>query len=148
MVENIKHNGEVIARIIGAEELDGPFKFFTADEDNIQISRWNHPKGYECAPHFHNRLPKTIYFTHEAIFVLRGELEVTFYDPGNKVICKRTLRAMDICYSMGCGHGYKVMTDDTKVVEFKNGPFSGDKNYDKERTLINDPNNFYLNEII
>lgn len=136
MVENILYNNKVIARIIGAEELDGPFKFFTEDEDNLQIARWNHPKGYQCKPHLHNLLPKTIHLVHEAIFVLRGELKVTFYTPEGRPVAERILREFDICHSMSCGHGYEVLTDDTKIVEFKNGPFSGDKDYDKERTLI------------
>jgi len=146
MVENLKHEGKVIARIIGAEELDGPFKFFTEDSDNLQISRWNHPRGYECKAHVHFEKPKTIYRVHEAIFVLRGEVEVIIYDLKGIPLYTRILRPLDICYAMDCGHGYKVLTENTKVVEFKNGPFAGDKNYDSERWLIDDPNNFYFNE--
>ena len=145
MVENIRYKGKIIARIIGAEELEGEFKFFTEDNDALQISRWNHPRGYECKPHSHNYLPKTITRTHEAIFVLSGEVKVTFYTLDGKTIAEKVLYPMTICHSMSCGHGYKVMSDGTCVVEFKNGPFSGDKNYDLERTLI-DPNNFYANE--
>ena len=145
MVENIRYNGEIIARIIGAEELSGPFKFFTEDEDPIQISRWNHPKGYVCKAHIHNVLPKTIKRTHEAIFVLHGELLVKFFTLKGKPICQRNLHSPCVCYSMDCGHEYTVLTDDCMVMEFKNGPFSGDENYDKERTLI-DPNNPYDHE--
>jgi hypothetical protein len=144
-IEPIRYGNKVVARIIYSQSLEGPFKFFTKDEDNLQIARWNHPKGYQCKPHIHNVLAKTIHIVHEAIFVLRGELLVTFYTPEGKPICERILREFDICHSMSCGHGYKVLTDDTKVVEFKNGPFMGDKEYDKERTLI-DPNNFYSHE--
>ena len=151
MVENIKHKGKVIARIIGAEELDGEFKFFTKDDDNLQISRWNHPRGYQCKAHVHNIVHKTIGRTHEAIFVLQGELLVKFFSLEGEFVTKRMLGASDICYSMDCGHGYEVLTDDCKVVEFKNGPFLGDENYDKERTLLSDlmdPNNFYAHEQI
>lgn len=151
MVENIKYKDKTVARIIGAEELDGPFKFFTEDEDNLQISRWNHPKGYVCKSHVHNILPKTIYRVQEAIFVLNGGLLVKFYSLDGEFITQRILSPFDICYVMECGHGYEVMTDDCKVVEFKNGPFGGDENYDKERTLLDDlldPNNFYAHEQI
>lgn len=147
MVENIRYGTKIVARIIGAEELDGPFKFFTEDEDSLQISRWNHPSGYECKPHIHNVIPKTILRVNEAIMVLRGEILVTFYTLDGKPICERILRELDICHAMDCGHGYKVLTSGTKVVEFKNGPFSGDINYDRERTLI-DPNNFYSHETV
>ena len=148
MVEKIINEGKIIARIIRAEELDGPFKFFTDDSDNIQISRWNHPKGYECKPHVHNITNKIVDRVHEAIFVLKGEVMVTFFDLDGVPLCKKILYPLDICYSMDCGHGYNVLTDDTRVVEFKNGPFMGDEFYHKERTILdfNDPNNFYLNE--
>ena len=149
MVENIKYEGKTIARIIGAEELGGPFKFFTEDSDNIQISRWNHPIGYKCKPHMHNIVNKTIERTHEAIFVLHGEIKVTFFSFEGQFITSRILVAPCICYSMDCGHGYEVYSKDTRVIEFKNGPFLGDEHYDKERTLLDDwldPNNFFAHE--
>jgi len=145
MVENILYGKKVVARVISGDELEGPFKFFTEDEDSLQISRWNHPKGYVCKPHVHNVLPKTILRVNEAIIVLRGEVLVTFYTLDGKPITNRILREFDICHAMDCGHGYEVLTENTKVVEFKNGPFAGDTNYDQERTLI-DPNNFYSHE--
>lgn len=136
MVEEIRWGTKVVARIIGAEELDGPFKFFTVDADNLQISRWNHPKGYVCKAHIHNRILRTIDMVNEMIFVLNGELLVTFYNLDGKPICDRILRKHDICHAIECGHGYEVLAQDTKVLEVKNGPFMGNDNYDKERTLI------------
>ena len=149
MVENIKHNDQIVARIIGSEEERGGFKFFSDDCDALQIARWNHPKGYQCKPHIHNESPKTIYMVEEAIFVRGGELRVTFYGEDGEPIATRILREGDICHTLDCGHGYEVLTDDTRVFEFKNGPFPGDDEYDKERTLLNgllDPNNFYAHE--
>jgi hypothetical protein len=140
MVENILYKGEIIARIIGAEELDGPFKFFTED------GRWNHPRGYVCKPHVHNLVPKTIERVQEAILVLSGELKVKIFTLEGKPVIEKILRPLDICHTVNCGHGYEVMTEDTKVLEFKNGPFPGDKYYDLERTLLDDPQNFYKNE--
>jgi len=151
MVENIEYEGKVVARIIGAEELDGPFKFFTENDDHIQISRWNHPRGYKCKTHRHNSLPKIIYRVHEAIFVITGELLVKLYSLDGEPIAQRILRPLDICYSMDCAHGYEVLTENTRVVEFKNGPFLGDEFYDRERTImdyLDDPNNFYAHEQI
>ena len=149
MVENIRHNKELVARIIDINEQRGEFKFFSNDKDALQIARWNHPKGYECKPQIHNVRPKTIYMVEEAIFVLHGELEVTFYGPDGEPIAKRRLCEGDICHTLNCGHGYRVLTDDTRVFEFKNGPFPGDDEYDEERTLLDDlmnPNNFYAHE--
>ena len=149
MVENIRHKGRIIARIIGREEERGKFRFFSEDKDALQIARWNHPKGYQCKPHIHNERPKTIYLVEEAILVRTGELKVTFYDEDGKPICSKMLYPGDICHTLNCGHGYEVMTNDTRVFEFKNGPFPGDEHYDKERTLLEDlmdPNNFYAHE--
>jgi len=150
MVENIRYGSKTVARIIGAEELDGPFKFFTKDEDNLQISRWNHPKSYKCKPHVHNRINRTIDLVNEVIIVRSGELKVTFFTMSGKPFAEKILREGDICHCMECGHGYEILTEDTKVLEIKNGPFMGDDNYDKERTLIetDNPNNFYLHEKI
>ncbi len=53
-----------------------------------------------------------------------------------KPIDERILKEGDICHCMECGHGYDVLTEDTRVMEFKNGPFMGNDEYDKERTLI------------
>jgi len=146
MVENIRHNGDLVARIIRSEEEHGDFRFFSDDQDALQIARWNHPKGYRCKPHIHNIIPKTIHMVEEAIFVRRGELQVTFFAEDGEPIAQRTLWEGDICHTLDCGHGYTVMTDDTRVFEFKNGPFPGDKDYDNERTLLDDPNNFFAHE--
>ena len=136
MVEQIRWGNKIVARIIGAEELTGPFKFFTEDEDNLQVSRWNHPKGYKCKPHFHNPIPRAIEMVNEVIIVLEGEVMVTIYSPENKPFTQRVLRKLDVFHAIECGHGYDVLTDDTCVLEVKNGPFMGDDNYDQERTLI------------
>lgn len=137
MVENIRHKNKVVARIIGVEELDGPFKFFSNDEDSLQVARWNHPRGYLCKPHVHNYIKRTINLVNEVIYVRRGELKVTFYSMDGSPFLERILREGDICHCMECGHGYEVLTEDTSILEVKNGPFMGEKNYDKERKLIN-----------
>lgn len=142
MVENIRYGTKVVARIIGAEEMDGPFKFFTDDGDFLQVARWNHPKGYVCKPHIHNRIPRTIDMINEVVIVLEGELEVTFFTMEGKPHTQRILRKGDICHAIECGHGYKVLAKGTKVLEIKNGPFMGNEYYDKERTFINLPDEF------
>lgn len=145
MVENICYGNKLFARIIKTSKFDGVFKFFTEDEDNLQVSAWNHKKGYECVPHIHNVIPRTIDLVNEVVIVISGEVLVTFYTPEGKKIAERVLRKLDICHTLQGGHGYKILTEGTKIIEVKNGPFMGDLNYDKERTLI-DPNNFYLHE--
>ena len=61
MVENICYGNKLFARIIKTSKFDGVFKFFTEDEDNLQVSAWNHKKGYECVPHIHNVIPHMHY---------------------------------------------------------------------------------------
>ena len=145
MVENINYGGKLFARIIHTNKFDGVFQFFTDDKYNLQVSAWNHKKGYECVPHIHNARPRTITLVNEVVIVISGEVLVTFYTAEGGRIADRVLRKLDICHTLEGGHGYKILTEGTRIIEVKNGPFMGDDKYDLERTLL-DPNNFYANE--
>lgn len=138
-MENIIYNRKVLARHIKAEDLEGPFMFFTENSDHLQISRWNHPRGRVCPAHKHNTILRTIDKVHEVIHIISGRLRVTVYNENDIPVKEIILKPGDTLYSLDCGHKYEVLEDNTRVIEVKNGPFMGDENYDKERTLISEP---------
>ena len=56
---------------------------------------------------------------------MSGRVEVTFYTDNGVLISKAILESGDLSISFKGGHGYKTMTSDALVYEFKSGPYEG-----------------------
>ena len=57
--------------------------------------------------------------------MISGSLQVTIYDLDENVIDKFDVHKGEILILLECGHGYKILENDTKVLEVKNGPYMG-----------------------
>jgi oxalate decarboxylase/phosphoglucose isomerase-like protein (cupin superfamily) len=128
----IKHNGEVIFRKINTSSLPNGLTFFSSENEFLQIGSWRYPEGQSLQRHFHNRFDRIINRTHEIIIVLSGSVEISVYSLNLEFLKKINLISGEIGVVMNCGHGYKILEPETRVIEIKNGPYAGpDK--DRER---------------
>jgi hypothetical protein len=61
----------------------------------------------------------------ESWVVLKGEVEVDYFTDSGDLITTEVLGAGDITISFRGGHGYRTLTSDALVCEFKSGPYEG-----------------------
>ena len=96
----------------------------------IQCSVLNMEKNKTFKPHKHiykNRVYEK-QIAQESWVVIRGSVQCTFYDIDDKVIAEPILYAGDASFTLGGGHTYTILEDDTIVYEYKTGPYEGQRN--------------------
>ncbi|MCM1523292.1 MAG: hypothetical protein NC120_02430 [Ruminococcus sp.] len=124
-MNEIKKGDTVLARHIKPEDIKEGLSFFSADEEFIQVGAWNYGKGKDLLAHIHNEIPRTATRTCETLYVISGAIEAKIYGLDREPVDTFTVKAGEILILLECGHGYKVLEDNTKVLEVKNGPYLG-----------------------
>jgi len=82
-------------------------------------------KGRNVPAHKHLETNRIVNLTQEVVIIIEGELEANYYDLDNSFIKKVILREGDCAVTFRGGHGFKALTDNTKLYEIKNGPYYG-----------------------
>lgn len=124
MIEIIKDK-IVLARHIPANSWKDGLSFFSKDDEFIQVGSWKYGKGKELLAHVHNKVQRKIDRTQEVIYVVKGKVEASIYTLNKKFVQKLIINSGDFLVLLNCGHGYKILEDDTRVLEIKNGPYLG-----------------------
>jgi hypothetical protein len=83
------------------------------------------PRSYAAHHHLDRNFQNLTMRAQESWVVVRGSVEVTLYDENHNVQAIRVLNAGDVTLTLFGGHGYKILSDDTLVYEFKSGPYEG-----------------------
>jgi mannose-6-phosphate isomerase-like protein (cupin superfamily) len=130
MIEEIKHNNQILAIIITHKYNEAGINFFTPDDFSQQLAFMKHPKGKEIAPHRHNPVSREVLYTKEVLFIRKGKLQVDFFDDNENYLESRILEAGDVILLAQGGHGFKVL-EELEMIEVKQGPYAG--NEDKTR---------------
>lgn len=136
MVEEIRHDGHLIALIVRAGFSAPGIHFFTPGNFSQQLAYMQHPAGKKIAAHYHNSVPRAVEYTQEVLVIRRGRLRVDFYDRAQSYLESRVLERGDVMLLAGGGHGFEVL-DDIEMVEIKQGPYYDDR--DKTRFAGIDP---------
>jgi len=124
-IREIKKNNIVLARYIPSSSWNTGLTFFSKDKEYIQVGTWKYEKGKELLAHIHNRVERKINRTQEVLFIRKGKIEASIYDLKGKLVKKIYAGSGDILVLLNSGHGYKILEDDTQVIEIKNGPYLG-----------------------
>lgn len=101
-------------------------------ENFIQCSSLNMVKGTVFRPHKHiykERLYKK-QIAQESWVVIKGSVKCMLYDIDDSIIAEPLLKTGDASFTLGGGHTYKILEDNTIVYEYKTGPYEGQK-FDK-----------------
>lgn len=100
---------------------------FSETKEFLQGAIIEIPKNHSFRPHVHKERARSFsnLRAQEAWVVLRGQVEVDYFTDSGEFILTETLGAGDITISFLGGHGYRTLTSDALVYEFKSGPYEG-----------------------
>ena len=105
---------------LAREDFSDPMEF-------LQGALIEIPAGHVFAPHVH--LERERSFTNlraqETWIVMHGQVEVTYYTDNGIFIATEILEAGDVSITFRGGHGYRTLSSDARVYEFKSGPYEG-----------------------
>ena len=111
---------------------EGHRRDVVGEKEFIQLSALNMNNGHTFKPHKHIWKPgEKECIAQESWVVIKGSVECVFFDLDDKVLDKPILYPGDCSVTLGGGHTYRILKDDTLVYEYKTGPYKGVEN-DKE----------------
>lgn len=119
------YDGKVIARHIVLDDFKEGLNFFSKEQEYLQVGVWCYNSDKELLSHVHNKVERCIQRTYEVLYIIQGSLEASIYSLCGEKIETFTVEQGELLILMECGHGYRILQDDTYVVEVKNGPYMG-----------------------
>lgn len=125
MIEQLEHDGHLLAIIVRGDFREPGVHFFTPDDLSQQLAFMRHPTGKTIAPHVHNPVLREVQYTQEVLFIRRGRLRVDFYTAQREYLESRILAAGDTILLATGGHGFHVL-EEIEMIEVKQGPYAGD----------------------
>jgi len=131
--EKVIDNGKILAIIIRDEEWTEGLNFVSSENDFMQVGFWNYMQGKDLLAHTHLQCERQVLKTQEVIFVKSGAVRLDLFSEEGKLLKSFDLKGGDTAVLLNGGHGYKILQDNTKVLEVKNGPYVGP---DKDRKRI------------
>ena len=97
-------------------------------ENFLQLSTLNMPNGKTFRQHEHIwKSGEEKVIAQESWVVIQGKVKVFFFDTDGESLQEELLHPGDSSITLQGGHTYLSMEDETKVYEFKTGPYKGQK---------------------
>ena len=125
-VERVEHNGKLLALIIREKFNKEGLTFLTENHCSLQLGIHIQNKGYGSKPHKHLPLKNIENLDREEMFyVVKGKIVVGLYTDDGKKVTDVEGNQGDIIIVYG-GHSL-TCSEDTKFIEVKQGPYTGDK---------------------
>ncbi len=124
MFERIPAEGPLLALLLSGAGDPAETTFPTPPELNLQVGFVVYPAGGEIPRHDHKLLERQIVGTAEVLVVRSGRCEIDLYDHDRQHVATRELRAGDVIFIVGGGHGFRML-EDTVLLEVKQGPYTG-----------------------
>jgi hypothetical protein len=123
-IEEVADGGMILAYVIRHDATSVQSTFFTPPDSNFQAGFVVYPAGGRVQAHRHLPVVRQIVGTSELLIVRSGACTVDIYSDDLRVVASRDLTAGDAVLSVGGGHGFR-MTEDTVLLEVKQGPYGG-----------------------
>lgn len=126
-IKVIKYRNKICALVIRKKLKAKGVKFLTPRDYTLQLGLLEHPKGTILKDHIHN--PEVKYkvdTTQEFLYVEKGKVRVSFFNPDWKLIGKEILNSGDFILHVSGGHGFEVLKK-CRMIEVKQGPYPGEK---------------------
>ncbi len=121
----IEDRGVIIAKVIKNHEWPKNLKFYSTEDDFLQVATWNYNSGKHLKAHGHKICERVSNRTNELLFIKQGKLKIYFYNGRNKLIAEVVIKTGDMVVVYAGGHAYDILEDYTQVLEVKNGPYPG-----------------------
>lgn len=116
-------NGNLLCIVYKDEDWTEGLNFITDNNLFIQVGSWWYQGGKNLAKHQHNIVPRESNITQEMVYVKSGSMLASIYDKELNLIEELVLKEGDLAIMAYGAHGYKILEDNTKIIEAKNGPF-------------------------
>ena len=130
MIENISHQGKLLAIIIRNNFRKDGIEFFTPGDFSQQLGYMKRDLGYKIPPHTHNPVVREVIWTQEVLFVKSGKIRVDFYSDEQHYLESYIIETGDVILLAQGGHGFEML-EESEMIEVKQGPYCGDQ--DKTR---------------
>ena len=134
MVRNMKKyyskiHDDILLHVINRfDEIEGRTDI-SEDWQFLQLATLKMEKGKTFKPHRHvfkDGVKEII--AQESWVILKGSVRVTFYDIDKTILTTEILNQGDCSVTYFGGHTYESLEDDTRVYEYKTGPYTGQEN--------------------
>jgi mannose-6-phosphate isomerase-like protein (cupin superfamily) len=125
MIENIEHQGHLLAVVVRAAFHAPGVTFVTSSQLSQQLAFMSHPRGKRITPHKHRPVPREVLYTQEVLLIRRGKLRVDLFDDQAGYLESRILGPGDTIVLVGGGHGFEVL-EELEMIEVKQGPYVGE----------------------
>jgi mannose-6-phosphate isomerase-like protein (cupin superfamily) len=125
VIEEILHQGRLLALILRAGFSAPGIRFFTPNDFSQQLGYMNRPRGHVIPPHVHNPVERSVHYTKEVLFIKSGRVRVDFYDDAQNYLESRILETGDVILLAFGGHGFEML-EPSEMIEVKQGPYAGD----------------------
>lgn len=129
-VETIAHDGKVLCILVRATPWPSQTEFYTPNDYNLQLGNIVYPGGTEIPRHCHRPVTRTVTGTSEVLVVQKGRMLIDLYDDAKNLVATREMAAGDAVALVSGGHGFRL-TEDTVLLEVKQGPYSGVQEKDR-----------------
>lgn len=123
--EEIYAGEALIAFVLRSGDYVKGLKFYSNDDDFLQVGTWNYDKGQKLRPHSHKVFERTALRTQELVFVKSGLVKSNVYDDDDNLIKELILHPGDIVVYLAGGHDFEILENNSQIFEVKNGPFLG-----------------------
>lgn len=102
------------------------------EEEFIQCAflKFKEEKTFQAHKHIEKKRTYEKQIAQESWVIIRGRVEVFFYDLDDSFISSYILNEGDASFTFRGGHNYKILEKNTIVYEYKTGPYEGVE-YDK-----------------
>jgi hypothetical protein len=98
------------------------------ENEYLQLALLNFSKGKTFKPHKHIIKEKLTDIAQESWFVYKGSVECIFYDLDDSILTREKIIEGQVSMTFRGGHNYKILEDNTLVLEYKTGPYLGIEN--------------------
>lgn len=128
-----KINNILLHAIYRMEDFKQERQDISCPHEFLQVAALKLPLDKTFKPHQHLAGIKETKITQEAWVVIRGKVEVYYYDMDGEFLELTRLNAGDVSITFYGGHNYLSLEEDTLVYEFKTGPYLGQE---KDKVFI------------
>ena len=109
------------------DEIKSERKDIATDNEFLQLAILKMNKGKTFQPHKHIEYKKETDIAQESWFVYKGKVKCIFYDIDDTIIDEVILNEGGISMTFRGGHNYEILEKNTLVLEYKTGPYLGQK---------------------
>lgn len=131
-MEKIISGDKLIAVAVRKSDWNEGLSFFSDSDWFLQAGMWWYQSDKKLDAHYHKHCPREITHTQELLFVVSGSMEAKLYSEDQEFLESIKLNQNDILILLTGGHSYRILEENTQVLEVKNGPYYGPE-LDRER---------------